>query len=258
MKEQKSGARDTGQQLLNELEGLLERPREVFRDRPNLVAEVEADLGRGSQRIVIKRFGWRNRAGFLLSPLRRSKAFRSRRAALHLLAHQIPTPLPIKVVEQRKLGFLLQDLYVTESLGPKVNLRNYLQEVGWEERKRVLGIFGSLLRRMHDSGFCHRDPRLNNVFIRRGEFPPEKLYFVDLNRAKLKGRVYLWGRTTDLVKIKLGPIERKVLLESYSKGDYLYYRRIARVLRFRDKLLATKVRIKRWRDRNIYRPLGIR
>jgi len=53
VKEQKSGGRNTGQQLLNELEGLLQRPLEIFRDHPNLVAEVEADRGDGHKLRVL-------------------------------------------------------------------------------------------------------------------------------------------------------------------------------------------------------------
>jgi len=183
-------------------------PREaharVYRERPNLVREIDVPpaLHVPWACLVVKRFGWRGRQHYLLSPLKRARAMKAYRTACHLLAHGLPTPLPLGVFAERRWGFLQYNVYVTEALCDAVTLSRYRTtlpegEAGLEE---VLKLAALYTRRMHDSGLWHRDMVLPN-FLLTGTPGEQQLYLVDLNRARRVPYMPVWLRAIDLARM---------------------------------------------------------
>jgi hypothetical protein len=176
----------------------------LYREHPNLVQEVilPADLHLPWTRLVVKRFGWRGVQHYWLSPLKRSKAMKAYRVACHLLAHGLPTPLPLGVFEERRWGFIRYNVYATEALTDVVTLRKYCASLpeGVAGLHEVMQLVASYTRRLHDSGLWHRDMVVSN-FLLSGPPGQRQVYLVDLNRAWRLPYVPGFLRAIDLARI---------------------------------------------------------
>jgi len=176
----------------------------IYRERPNLVRElyVSPELRVPWACLVVKCFGWRGRQHYLSSPLKRARAMKAYHTACHLLAHGLPTPLPLGVFAERRWGFLQYNVYVTEALRDAVTLSYYrttLREgdAGLDE---VLRLVATYTRGMHDSGLWHRDMVSSN-FLLTGTPGNQQLYLVDLNRARRLPYMPVWLRAIDLARM---------------------------------------------------------
>ncbi len=158
----------------------------VYLHRPNLVRviTVPPEVAARWSRLVVKQFGWRGRQHYWFSPLKRSRAMKAYRTACHLIAHNLATPLPLGVFEERQWGFVKYNVYATEAITDYLTLRQYRQALpdGPEGMPEVLRLVADYTRRMHDSGLWHRDTVLAN-FLLSGAPGKRCLYLVDLNRA---------------------------------------------------------------------------
>lgn len=176
----------------------------LYRQRPNLVQEVilPAHLHVPWARLVVKRFGWRGVQHYWLSPLKRSKAMKAYRIACHLLAHGLPTPLPLGVFEERRWGFIRYNVYATEALTEVITLRKYCASLpeGVAGLHEVMQLVATYTRRLHDSGIWHRDMVVSN-FLLSGPPGQRQVYLVDLNRAWRLPYVPSFLRAIDLARI---------------------------------------------------------
>ena len=158
----------------------------VYLQRPNLVRDIAlpAEIAVPWPRLVAKQFGWRGGQHYFFSPLKRSRALKAYRTACYLLAHQLKTPLPLGVFEERRWGFVQYNVYATEAITDYLTLRQYRHTLpdGPQGMPEVMRLAADYTRHMHDSGLWHRDMVLSN-FLLAG--PPGKrtLYLIDLNRA---------------------------------------------------------------------------
>ena len=230
--------------------------RRIFRSHPNLVAETELPSPEGPVPVVFKLFGWRNRLHFLLSPFQESKAFRSLKAAVFLLEKGLNTPLPVGAYEVRKWGFVRENAYLTLSLGPKSNVKDFLRGLSAEARLQTLRRLGRELRRMHDAGLVHRDLEQNNLFICLHE-QPVRFYLLDLNRARFLGSVPGPLRITDLARLRLSEKDFRALLLGYAP-DRAEFGKLWRLLTWKRKMNGLYDWLKSYRNRYLYRPLGWR
>ncbi len=184
----------------------------VYMQRPNLVREVAlpASLEISWSRLVVKRFGWRGRQHYALSPLKRSRAMKAYATACHLLSHQLDTPLPLGVVEERHRGFVKYNVLATEAIADYVTLREYRESLpcgaqGMPEKRSleihdVLQLAADYTRRVHDCGIWHRDMVLSN-FLMTGQPGKRRLYLIDLNRAYRLSRVPMLLRALDIARM---------------------------------------------------------
>ena len=202
---------------------------------------------------MLKRFGWRNRLHFLLSPLQESKAFHSLRVALHLLRHGIATPEPVGAFEVRRAGFVQENGYLTLPLGPKLNVKDFLRRISPGEKAGVLLALGRELRRLHESGVFHGDLEQNNIFLRLEE-QPRRFYILDLNRARILHQLPNLLRIADLSRLKFGEEDYKRLLHGYAR-DKREFDRLWKLLAQRLKFNRFLNRLKGYRNRYVYRPL---
>ena len=184
----------------------------VYMWAPNLVREVAlpASLEVPWSYLVVKRFGWRGRQHYAFSPLKRSRAMKAYATACYLLLHQLDTPLPLGVFEERHRGFVKYNVLATEGIANYVTLRQYresLPDGAWDlpqapslEIHDVLKLAADYARRLHDCGIWHRDMVLSN-FLMTGQPGQRRLYLIDLNRAYRLPRVPMLLRALDIARM---------------------------------------------------------
>jgi len=176
----------------------------VYREHPNVVREVrlppEVDLLWTC--VVVKRFGWRGVQHYLSSPLKRSRAMKAYRAACHLLAHGLCTPIPLGVLEERRWGFVQYNVYVTAALTDVITLQEYCATLpdGPAGQEEVVRLVAAYLRRMHDSGLWHRDMVTSNLLL-TGTPGNRQVSLVDLNRARRIPYMPMVLRAMDLARM---------------------------------------------------------
>jgi hypothetical protein len=177
----------------------------TYMQRPNLVREVQLPVAGALpwSRVVVKRFGWRGRQHYLLSPLKRSKAVKAYRTACHLLTYHLGTPLPLGAFEERCWGFIQYNAYITEAITGYMTVRDYCRTLpdGLHGVAEVLQLTADYTRRMHDSGLWHRDLFLSN-FLLAGPPGDRQLYLVDLNRSFRLPYMPLALRALDIARME--------------------------------------------------------
>ncbi len=176
----------------------------VYMQRPNLVREIllPASLGVPWSRLVVKRFGWRGQQHYVFSPLKRSRAMKAYVTACYLLSHQLDTPVPLGVFEERRRGFVQYNVLATEAIADYVTLRQYRETLpdGPQGMDEVMRLAADYTRRVHDSGIWHRDMVLAN-FLLAGPSGGYRLYLIDLNRAYRLPAVPLLLRALDIARM---------------------------------------------------------
>jgi hypothetical protein len=226
----------------------------VYKRRPNFVREIQVptELRLPWSHLVIKQYGWRGSQHFLFSPLKRSKARKAYRTACYLLAHGLPTPLPLGAFEMRRYGFLQDNCYVTEALTNFMTLRKYCTSMpdGPGGMAEVLRLAAVYTRRMHDSGLWHRDMSLGN-FLVAGPPGRRQLYLVDLNRARRLGYLPAWMRALDLARMEW-QTWRPQFFALYCDGRFAIHRML--------QIAHLYTRWRAWRRRVLQRlnPLRVR
>jgi hypothetical protein len=176
----------------------------VYMQRPNLVREVAlpASLRVPWSHLVVKRFGWRGQQHYIFSPLKRSRALKAYATACYLLSHQLDTPLPLGVFEERHRGFVTYNVLATEAIAGYVTLRQYRESLpdGPAGMEEVLPLAADYTRRVHDCGIWHRDMVLSN-FLLTGLPGQRRLYMIDLNRAYRLPGVPMLLRAFDIARM---------------------------------------------------------
>jgi hypothetical protein len=170
-------------------------------------------------RQVVKKFCLRNIRHLLTSPFKKSKAMKSYLNACHLLKNGLLTPMPLGAMESRKAGFIRDDLYISEAVKDPVGVDEYLREMpdGREKALDVIRLIAEYVRQMHNSGFWHKDLNLSN-FIMGSAAGKDRLYLVDLNRAKVLPEMTIRQQALDLSRMKIKREWRPLFFKIYCAG----------------------------------------
>jgi len=157
------------------------------------------------------------------------KAARSFAMARALREAGIATPEPLLVVES--LAPEGVSIYVSALLEGRLEARYFLRarNAGREREEfpaidgdALLAAVGGLARRLHDTGFLHRDLSIGNLLVAPGPRPSEigEIALLDLNRCRQLSRVGQRERMRDLCRLPLERAEdRRLLLAAYFGGD---------------------------------------
>lgn len=177
----------------------------VYKQKPNLIYAIPSpsDLNLPDAHVTVKRFGWRGKQHYLLSPLKASKALKSYHTACYLLAHGLSTPIPLGACVTRRWGFVQANLYVTENISNHITLRDYCAAMpdGPQGMDEIMRLVANYVRRMHDHGVWHRDLFLAN-FLMTGKTGERHLYLIDLNRARRLPYLPVWLRALDIARME--------------------------------------------------------
>ncbi len=226
----------------------------VYREHPHSVYEIgtPAELDLPWSCLVVKRFGWRGVQHYLSSPLKRSRAMKAYRAACHLLAHGLATPLPLGVCEARRWGFVQYNVYMTAAIPDVITLQDYYATLpdGPAGLDEVLLLVAVYTRRMHDSGLWHRDLVTSNLLL-SGPAGHRQVALVDLNRARRVPWMPLMLRAMDLARMGWHA-QLPQLCAFYSAGRFSVTRLVWYIRLYR------QWRTWRWHVRQALKPLRAR
>ncbi len=169
---------------------------EIYDKKPNLVVRVTM----GDQSFVYKRFGWRSFLHFFLSPTFKSRAQASWDTAQALLQNRVSTPKPLFVYTRRFVGFILENIYLTQAIHPHVQFRHLnTEEHSSKFIQNVVYSLADSIAKMHNANILHNDLTIGNFIVDQSG----NVFIVDLNRAKVKHAVTLKERLSDLARINL-------------------------------------------------------
>jgi len=174
--------------------------------------------------VAVKQFHNHGARRRLRRALRGSKAAKSWRVARAMRAAGIRTPEPVALVESdrpdgpsyyasRCLDGLLEARYLLRA----ANAGTVGRDFPGADLPAFLAALGRTLRRLHDTGFWHRDVSAGNVLIRwrTGGEPPE-LHLLDLNRTRVGRPPTTSERTRDLARMTIfRPEHQRLLLAAY-------------------------------------------
>ncbi|GAB4147563.1 MAG: hypothetical protein Fur0037_15800 [Planctomycetota bacterium] len=141
--------------------------RPITDRRTSWVRSVEI----GSNIYYIKTYDyptWRARLRGTLrntGPARPSRAAREAAAARWLRAHGFEAPLPVAVLERRRLGFLSRAVLVTRAW-PGEPVDRILRGLGEEARRSLCEELFAFVARLHRAGFRDRNLDLRNLLAR--------------------------------------------------------------------------------------------
>ena len=156
-----------------------------------------------------------------------SKAERSLKAARELEKINLKTPSPIAVIEKRgKTNELLFSYYITEYLDYDFNLLEIAKDFDHQERdkiKKLMPQLGQEVKKMHEAGIAHNDLHAGNILVKNYETKPE-LYYVDLNRARIKEKLSKKDKINDLKRLKFTEAEKEIFFKNYSPDKWRYYK----------------------------------
>lgn len=237
------------------LEGLreeVESAREgVLAKGRHRVVVLPFEIGGEIQKVAVKAFGgqqaWKDR--FDLK--RGSKAARSLQAARFLEDHGVSTPAPLASLECWEGGRLVESYFLSDYLEGLTSLKAELSRIYREGETcdvlvSLLEKVGAAMKKMHDSGFYHRDLGNQNMELSPGEDGGwGAVNFIDLNRGKIREELTLKERALDFARLRLPSGFLGILIRIYwqAKAPAEFKKEMAKARRRFDFWVKTR----RWR-----------
>lgn len=185
----------------------------------NLVVRLSLPLPRGPLDVVAKLFpeptAWDRMRGRSAG----DKAWRTWQAARHLAAHRINTPAPLALLPPTVdwPGGCYLSRYEPGLASFKDELNRLFRH--HPDCAAFMGLLETVargIRRLHDSGFEHRDLGNQNILLRRqAESCWSEVVFLDLNRGRWPAPLSEATRGRDLSRLWLPSDLRRVFFEMY-------------------------------------------
>ena len=168
---------------------------------PNI---LEGDQGS----LYIKRYNYQSRLYVLKNLFRPSRAKRVWKASQKLVSCNIPTPLPVAFLEQKKGGLLIKSFFISQKIEGALDLHAAFQQLQTDrsvqetkQKKSLIHQVAYMIRSLHDCGICHRDLKASNILVQELSKQAKKLYLVDLDSARTQKVRKENGRIRDLARL---------------------------------------------------------
>ena len=198
---------------------------EIVYEKRNKLFKVEDKIL--NKIIVIKKFKLERIYDDLRFRVISSKAERSLEIARALDNAGLKTPLPIAVIEKRgKYKKLIFSYYISEYIDYDYNMLDIAKNYNHPERKKILSLMpqlGKEIRKMHDSGIIHNDLHAGNILVKEINNKNE-LYYIDLNRGRVKSELSDKERINDLKRLKFTDHEKEILFKNYAPDRWEYFK----------------------------------
>lgn len=165
--------------------------------------------------LVLRRLNYGKFAHRLRDFLRPSRAVRAMQQGMALDAIGVRTPRAFAAAELRRCRWPIHAYLVTEQIPGAITLQRYLLNEGKLPRQ-LINELATLLARLHDSGFSHRDLKLTNVLLDDRLLP----WLIDLDGLRGPRRVSTQRAQADLLRLARGFLRYPALLR-YSGWRFL-------------------------------------
>jgi tRNA A-37 threonylcarbamoyl transferase component Bud32 len=201
-----------------------------------------------NKEIVIKNFKLERTYDQLRFRMLSSKAERSLKIARALKRVGLKTPEPLAVIEKRgKTNELIFSYYVTYYVDYDFNMLEIAKDFEHPERYKIRELMpqlGKEVKRMHKANIMHNDLHAGNILVKDFETKP-KLYYIDLNRGRIKDQLSEKDKVDDLKRLKFTDQEKKIFFKNYAPGNWKYYKRkVSEARQKRRKFVKTKNKIR--------------
>lgn len=189
-------ASETLRRVLQDPEAFLQDPAQRLKHtRTVTLARVPAQVP-GDPPLVVRRLNYGQFRHRLRDCLRSSRAQRALRSGLRLEGASVATPRALAALDRRRWRWPVAAYLVTEEVSGALNLGQYLG------RHRTLPAIAasriaSLLARLHNRGFSHRDLKWTNILLD----PQLEPYLIDLDGIRRPGRVSPRQAAADLARL---------------------------------------------------------
>jgi tRNA A-37 threonylcarbamoyl transferase component Bud32 len=143
---------------------VLADPDDFLRARARILKPGSTTTVGVADGLVLKRFNFRKLLNLGKDLLRRSRASRAFRKSYHLELAGIPTARVVAVADRRIAGFLACSYQVMEEIPGAITLQKFIRS-GGKLDSRLIRETATLVARLHDEGFTHRDLNERNLVL---------------------------------------------------------------------------------------------
>lgn len=219
---------------------------EVLYDKRNTITKIDDQIL--GKEIAVKEFHLEKTYDQLRFRLLPSKAERSLKIARALKRAGLNTPSPLAAIEKRgKTNELIFSYYVTDYVDYDFNMLDIAKDFEHPERNKIKELIpqlGKEVKRMHKVNIVHNDLHAGNILVKDFETKP-KLYYIDLNRGRIKDELSEKDRIDDLKRLKFTDQEKKIFFKNYAPGNWkYYYKKVRKARQKRRGFVETKNKIK--------------
>lgn len=222
--------------------------KKILYDKRNTITKIEDQFL--NKKIAVKEFHLEKTYDQLRFRFLASKAERSLKIARSLKKAGLKTPEPLAVIEKRgKTNELLFSYYITEFLDYEFNLLDIAKDFEHPERskiKKLMPQLGKEIKKMHSANIVHNDLHAGNILVK--DFASQaKLFYIDLNRGRIKDQISKKDRIDDLKRLKFTDEEKRVFFKNYAPNNWeYYYDQVKKARRKRRKFVKTKNKIRKF------------
>jgi serine/threonine protein kinase len=194
------------------LEEFARQMRPIKNSRSTFVCHGTLQVGPHTVPVVVKRHIRRKPVAALWDCFRKSRSLRAWKMSFAMLHRGLPVAQPLAVLERRIGPYLSNSIFITEEVKPSYNLRFFITSIlpviPADKRRHIKQVIihqlAGLLRRMHQSGFAHRDMKATNILIYNlhphysDQVDPQSLRVVLVDQDGLKFK--RWPSERDLLR----------------------------------------------------------
>lgn len=220
----------------------------ILYDKRNTITKIEDPIL--EKVIAVKEFHLKKTYDQLRFRIISSKAERSLNLARALRKIDLKTPEPLAVIEKRgKTNELLFSYYITEYVDYDFNMLDIAKNFEHPERdkiKKLMPQLGREISRMHKANIIHNDLHAGNILVKDFETHP-KLYYIDLNRGRIKDQLSKKQRIDDLKRLKFSDEEKKIFFKNYAPVNWKDYKKeVIEARKKRRKFVNAKNKIRKF------------
>ncbi len=194
-----------------------------LKNKRNTLTRVAKDESNGIlKEILIKEFRLKRKYDILRFKFLNSKAVRSLHMALALSEIGIKTPKPIAIIEKRdKFRNIIYSYYISEYVDSQYNFLSIMKNFDNPSRDKVKDFLIRVakdLKIMHNNGIAHNDFHPGNILVQEID---EKLecYYIDLNRGRIKRKLSLKEKISDLIRFNMTEEEEEIFVLNYDLNN---------------------------------------
>ncbi len=177
----------------------------------------------GTVMVVVKGFAKPPRARSHAYRWQGSKARRSFLMARFLREHDVGSPSPLGFLERWEKRQLVESYFLSEYQAEAVEahseiIRLFSDKGTHGEGKRLLELIAGEVRALHAAGVQHRDLGHQNILVHPTETGWKDVQFIDLNRARIRGKLSVRQKAADLSRLWCPRSLQPAFLSAYFGG----------------------------------------